>query len=133
MRYIDTGELLFEEYGTFHGRHIMHSCLFLSAMMSPELWFHRRCLNFITKSLNTKNQIVSYLTEMSRFGAYSVLGGNLRFLNSRYFLDQSKVNERWKALCGEMDEAMRNAEQIRELIHMRDYKEFSFLNSQECN
>ena len=55
---------------------------------------------------------------MSRFGAHSVLGGNLRFLDYNYLMDYREIQKKWIMSCQSpwsQWETMRIVEQVKEL------------------
>ena len=70
---------------------------------------------------------------MARYGAHSVLGGNIRFLNDKYFMDNNEIQKQWAVQCQVNDETIRIVEQVKELINSRDdYLCKGFLNREEC-
>ena len=67
---------------------------------------------------------------MGRNGAHSILGGNLRYLDSKYSLDYKQIVSKW--LMMEPMNVLIKVNQIKEMIQMRDRRGDSFLNANEC-
>lgn len=110
-----------------------HLLPYLAGVMDPELWFAKRCLSFVVKAMNSKNYTVAHIAGMARYGAHSVLGGNIRFLNDKYFMDNNEIQKQWAVQCQVNDETIRIVEQVKELINSRDdYLCKGFLNREEC-
>ena len=106
---------------------------FFANVMDPVLWFAKRCLSFVLKALNSKNYTVAYISGMARYGAHSVLGGNIRFLNERYLMDYKEIQKKWAAECIVQTDTIRLVEQVKEIIDMRDdYVCRGLLNKEEC-
>ena len=113
-----------------HCRYLPH----LAGVIDPYLWFAKRCLSFVKKAECSKNNTVVHITGIARNGAHSVLGGNIRLLNEKYFSDFNAIRKQWEVQCVENNEAIRVVEQIRELIDSRDnYLSKTFLSREECN
>ena len=63
-------------------------------------------------------------------GAHSILGANLRYLDSKYSLDCKQIVSKW--LMMEPMNVVIKVNQIKEMIQMRDRRGVSFLNANEC-
>ena len=45
--------------------------------------------------MTSTNNMITHIAGMGRNGAHSILGGNLRYLDSKYSLDCKKIVSRW--------------------------------------
>ena len=113
-----------------------HSCYLphLSEVMDPKMWFEKRCISFVKKALDSSNKVVSCISGMCKCGAHSIIGGNIRYLESKYFLRVKEVQQKWNNVCDNNYETVRVAEQIRELVEQRDrYSDrCAFLDKSKC-
>ena len=71
---------------------------------------------------------------MGKCGAHSIIGGNIRYLESKYFLRVKEVQHKWNNVCDNNYETVRVAEQIKELVEQRDrYSDrCAFLDKSQC-
>ena len=107
----------------------------LAGVMAPELWFAKRAINFVELALNNSNSYVRYISNMSVYGAYSIMGGNIRWLQYKFDMKNREVNNKWKDLCNSDREValIRNSVQIIELCGMRDRFKSDFLTREEIS
>ncbi len=77
--------------------------------MDLELWFSKRCIQFIKMALYSDNIIIRTITNVGLNGTHSIMGGNWRHLRSRYGM------ESWDERCKNKCESVRVCEQIREM------------------
>ena len=94
----------------------------LAGVMAPELWFAKRSINFAKLAINSKNHYVKTVSNMAKYGSYSILGGNIRWLQYKYNLDVKQICKQWNDTCNDEFHAplICQAIQIKELCHMRD-------------
>ena len=115
-----------------HNRLLPH----IANVLPPELWFVKRMIAFVKNALNSPNNVVAYIAGMSQFGSHSVMGCNIRFLQSEFDMNFKEVLYTWNHTCLNDVENKRVAEQVRELINVRDRCHFSgdwVLSKEECN
>lgn len=112
-----------------HSSYLPH----LVKVMEPRLWFEKRCISFVTKALLSQNKVVKYIAGMGRVGSYSVLGGNIRYLEHKYNLNEKLLAKCWSRKCDNMTNVIRTVEQIRELVSIRDTHQNNVLSRNECN
>ena len=60
----------------------------LSGCMDIELWFSKRCIKCLKMVMNSKNTVVKIITNMGINGMHSVMGRNLRSMESRFSMGQ---------------------------------------------
>ena len=72
---------------------------------------------------------------MSVSGAYSIMGGNIRWLQYKYDMNAKDVINKWRNICNSDEEAViiRNSLQITELCGMRDRFDSDFLTKEEIS
>ncbi len=46
-------------------------------------------------ALNSSSQNVKSISNMGRFGTYSIMGGNIRLLNEKYYVNVKNVVKAW--------------------------------------
>ncbi len=63
--------------------------------MDPELWFSKRCIKFIKMALNSDNIIVRTITNVGLNCTHSIMGGNWRYLRSKYGMEECNVMKNW--------------------------------------
>ena len=92
-------------------------------------------LSFVKNALNSPNTTVAYIVGLSQFGIHSVLGCNIRLLQTQYAMCTAKLLHTWDLICMEEEENKRLAEQIKELVYMREKCKFGHgtLSTDECN
>ena len=107
----------------------------LAGVMAPELWFSKRAINFSKLALNNPNTYVQYVSKMSVYGAYSIMGGNIRWLKYKYDMNTKEVIGKWKFICGSsrQKELIRQSSQIIELCGLRDRCTSEFLSRGEIS
>ena len=71
---------------------------------------------FVKNALNSSNSTVAYIVGMSQVGSNSVMGWNIRYLQSKFGMSCNQVMHTWNRLCMEDTEHKRVAEQIKELF-----------------
>ena len=114
-----------------HNRLLPH----IAGVMPPQLWFVKRMISFVKNALNSTNATVAYIVGMSQFGAHSVLGGNIRLLQTQFDMSIASVLKEWNRVCREEEEMKRIAEQIKEIVFIKERGSFGpeKLNKEECN
>ena len=114
-----------------HSRLLPH----IADVLPPELWFAKRMISFVKNALNSLNTIVSYVVGMSQFGSHSVLGCNIRYLYSKFDMSCNEVMKSWNHICLEDFDNKRVAEQIKELVYVRNRCHYGLgvLSKEECN
>ena len=68
---------------------------------------------------------------MAKYGYYSILGQNIKFLTAKYDLNPKQVEYQWKNTSLEQDEKIRLCAQIKELCYMRDTRQYHILSINE--
>jgi len=46
--------------------------------MDPELWFENQVINFINMCMKPDTNAVKQMTNLGKFGSYSIMGGNVK-------------------------------------------------------
>ncbi len=82
--------------------------------------------------MNSSNVVVNTITDMVIYGLYSVLGANIRFLQSKLYIDEMNAYEMWKQKVNSESDEVRISVQIRELCEWRDKCDCTFLTKDEC-
>ena len=88
----------------------------LAEVMAPELWFAKRAINFANLAINSKNQYVKTVSNMSLYESYSAFGGNIRWLEYKYNLDIKQICKQWNDVC--KDE--QHISLIRQVVHTKE-------------
>ena len=107
----------------------------LAGVMAPELWFSKRAINFTKMALNNSNSYVQHISKMSVHGAYSIMGGNIRWLKYKYNMNTKEVIGKWKSICSSnrQKDLIRQSVQVIELCGMRDRCVSEFLTRHEIS
>ncbi len=63
--------------------------------MDTEFWFVKRNINFLNMALNSSSQNLKSISNMGRFGTYSIMGGNIRLLIEKYDMNVENVVNAW--------------------------------------
>ena len=92
----------------------------ISGNMGIDLWFAKRCINFLNMAYNSDNNVVRMISRMSEYGNYSIMGGNRRFLQCHFGMDVKNVYKKWYELCDSEENVIRTCVQIKELCEWRD-------------
>ena len=103
--------------------------------MAPELWFSKRAINFAKLALNNSNSYVQYVSKMGEYGAYSIMGGNVRWLKYKFNMNTKEVTDKWKRTCNSVrhSELIRQSAQLVELCGWRDRTTSEFLTRSEIS
>ncbi len=56
-----------------------------------ELWFSRRCIRFLNMAMKSDNVVVRTIINMGIEGFHSVMGRNLRLMQSKFKMDECNV------------------------------------------
>ncbi len=99
--------------------------------MDIELWFSRRCIRFLNIALKADNVIVRTIINMAIEGFPSVMGRNLRLMQSKFKMDDSNVLKCCNHKCDSESDAVRLSVQVRELCGWRDKGICTFLDKLE--
>ena len=105
----------------------------LAGVLPPELWFCARAINFLNLGIKSNNIYVKTVMNMGLYGAYSVIGGNLRLLEYRYNMNIKEMYKNWSATCQSESEVIRLVEQVKELCDLRDRNVSEFTNKEICD
>ncbi len=70
----------------------------LAGCMDIELWFSRRCIRFLNMAMKS---------DMGIEGFHSVMGRNLRLMQSKFKIDGSNVLNLWNHKCDNKSDAVR--------------------------
>ena len=97
-----------------------------------ELWFCKRCINFINMACKSRNHVVRTIANMGLLGSYSVIGQNMRFLKSKFDMIVDNVYKTWNGQWSIDSNVCQCAQQIIELCNIRDSHHQSHL-LEECN
>ncbi len=63
----------------------------LAGCMDIELWFSKRCIRFLNMAMESYNVVVRTIINMGIEGFHSVMGRNLRLMQSKFKMDESSV------------------------------------------
>lgn len=105
----------------------------IAGVMDPELWFAKRAINFLNMAVKSSSQNVNFISNMARFGTYSIMGGNIRLLNEKYSMDVKNVIDCWERRVSGDEELVRVCEQVKEVVEMRDMCVGRVLDRSECD
>ncbi len=64
--------------------------------------------------------IFKWISNMGRFGTYSIMGGNIRLLIEKYDMNVNNVVKAWNERTSKNEELVRVCEQVKEVVEMRD-------------
>ncbi len=98
----------------------------IAGVMDPEFWFAKRSINFLNMALNSSNQNVKWISNMGRFGTYSIMGGNIRLIIE-------KNMKAWNERTSKNEELVRVCEQVKEVVEMTDRCIGSVMSQSECD
>ncbi len=101
--------------------------------MDPEFWFAKRSINFLNMALNYTSQNVKWISNMGRFGTYSIIGGNIRLLIEKYDMNVNNVVKAWNERTSKNEELVRVCELVKEVVEMRDRYIGSVMFRSECD
>ncbi len=62
-------------------------------VMDAEFWFAKRIINVLNMALTSSSQNVKLISNMGRFGTYTIMGGNIRLLIEKYDMNVKKCSE----------------------------------------
>lgn len=110
-----------------HSRLLPH----LAGVMDPKLWFEKRATKFARSALNHNNVNVKNILHMGSRGAYSIFGGNVRHLESKFNFESKNIDKIWQD--NQNSEDARIAHQIIELCSMRDNNAETQFSRHECD
>ncbi len=85
-----------------------------------ELWFSRRWIRLLNMAMKSDNVVVRTIRNMGIEGFHSVMGRNIRLMQSRFKMENSNVLNIWNHKCDNEIDAVRLSVQIRELCGWRD-------------
>ncbi len=107
----------------------------IAGVMDPEFWFVKRSINFLNMALNSSSQNVKWISNMGRFGTYSIMGGNIKLLIEKYDMNVNNVVKAWKERTSKNEELVRArvCEQVKEVVEMRDRYIGSVMSQSECD
>jgi hypothetical protein len=105
----------------------------IAEVLDPEHNFSKRCIKFINKAINSVNQTVNTISNMGKYGSYSILGSNYRHLKYKYNMEINNVVKQWHNKCDIECDIIQTSNQVIELAYMRDKGINSMLNRSECN
>ncbi len=105
----------------------------IAGVMDPELWFAKRRINFLNMALNSSSQNVKLISNMGRFGTYSIMGGNIRLLIEKYDMNVKNVVKAWNEGTSKNEELVSVCKQVKEVVGMRDRYIGSRISLSECD
>ncbi len=82
--------------------------------------------------MKSDNVVVRTIINMDFEGFDSVMGKNLRLMQSKFKLDESIVLKFWNHKCDNESDAVSLSVQVRELCGWRDKCNCTFLDKVEC-
>ncbi len=106
--------------------------LLIARVMDPEFWFAKRSINVLNMALNSSSQNVKWISNMGRFGTYSIVGGNIRLLIEKYDMNVKYIMKSWNERTSKNEELVRVSEQVKEVVGMRDRYIGSVMSQTEC-
>ncbi len=65
--------------------------VYIALCMDIELWCSRRCIRFLNMAMKSDNVVVRTIINMVIEGFHSVMGRNLRLMQSKFKMDESNV------------------------------------------
>ncbi len=104
----------------------------LAVCMDIELWFSRRYIRVLNMAMKLDNVVVRTIINMGIEGFHSVMGRNLRLMQSKFKMDENNVLKFWNHKCDNESDAVRLSVQGRELCGWRDKCNCTFLDKIEC-
>ncbi len=79
----------------------------LAGVIDLELWFSKKCINFIKKALNSDTIIVRTITNVGLNGTHPIMGGNWRYFRSKYGMGECNIMTSWDEKCKNECESVR--------------------------
>ncbi len=83
-------------------------------------------------AMKSDNVVVRTIINMCIEGFHSVMGRNVRLMQSRFKMDESNGLKIWHHRCENERDAIRLCVQVRELCGWRDKCNCTFLDKVEC-
>ena len=68
----------------------------IAGVMSPDLMFAKRSINFINYSMFSNNIVIKTITRMGMASCHSRIGANTRHLHACFGMNASNVDSYWK-------------------------------------
>lgn len=99
----------------------------LSGSLPIECMLEKRFLNFYNKCKNHSNNLIRYIAQRASFTFYSVMGGNVRYLNYKYLSDIDNIETDFidgNFYLSLKSEICETGAMINELLYMRDFNDF---------
>ncbi len=84
-------------------------------------------------AMKSDNVVVRTMINMGSEGFYSVMGRNLRLMQSKFKMDECKVLKFWNHKCDNESDAVKLSVQVRELCGWRDKCNCTFLEGRMQN
>ncbi len=101
--------------------------------MDPEFWFAKRSIHFLNMALNSCSQNVKSNSNIGRFGTYSIMGGNIRLLIEKNYMNVKHVVKTWNERISKNEELVRVCEQVTEVVGIKDRDIGSGMSRGECD
>ncbi len=83
-------------------------------------------------AMKSDDVVVRTIMYMRIEGFHSVMGRNLRLMQSKFKMDESNALKVWNHKCDNKSDAFRLSVQVRELCGWRDKCNCTFLDKVEC-
>lgn len=91
----------------------------LSECIDIELGFSKRCINFLDMTSKSKHNAVRMITNIGFSGLHSILGDNMKYMNSRYGINVNNMSRIWNDMFSSDNESGMICKQMRELCVWR--------------
>ncbi len=101
-------------------RNIAQRLQHLAGCMDIELWFSRRCIRFLKMAMKSDNVVVRTIINMSIGGFHSVMGINIRLMQSRFKMEERNVLKVLNHKSDNESDAVRLSVHVRELCGWRN-------------
>ncbi len=105
----------------------------VAGVMEPELWFAKRCIQFIKIALISENNTVCTISNTGQYSSYSIMDANIKLFNDKYCMDECNLYATLRGMCEKNEDVIRVCKQVKELVDMRDKYVDGVLNRGECS
>ncbi len=69
---------------------------YIAVVMNLDYFLGKMCIRIIKIALVSENCTVRAISNMGWYGSHSIMGANLKYLNTKYCMDESNVYSIWK-------------------------------------
>ncbi len=92
----------------------------VAALIEPQLWFAKRCIQFIKMALISDNNKLCTISNMDRYSLYSIMDASVKGFNDKYCMDERNVYATWRGMSENNEDVFIVCMQVKELVDMRN-------------